>query len=50
MQVEVVLPEFAAVVARRDLDDTGTARCSETGAQRLLDRRSIETVHDDLQH
>ena len=50
VQVEVMLPELAAVVARGDLDHAGTAGRSETGAQRLLDRRSIETIHDDLQH
>jgi len=50
MQVEVVLPEFAAVVPRGNLDDTRPARCSEAGGHRLLDRRSIESIHDDFQH
>src|SRR5688572_11906899 len=50
VQMEMMLSELAAVVARRNLDDSRTTGGSQAGAQRLLDRRSIETIHDNLQH
>jgi len=33
VQMKVMLPELAAVIARRDLDDTREARRFETGAR-----------------
>ena len=50
VQMEMMLPELAAVIARGNLDDTRPARRGESGPHRLLDRRSIESIHDDLQH
>src|SRR5688572_29546622 len=48
--MEVMLPELAAVVAGGDLDDARPAGGSESGAQCLLDRRSIETIDNDLEY
>src|SRR5687768_12390394 len=45
-----MLPEFAAVIARRDLDDPRPARGAETEAHRLFYRLTIDAVDDDLQH
>ena len=50
VQMEMMLPELAAVIARGNLDDTRPARRSESGAHRLLDRQPIESIHDDLEH
>src|SRR6185295_13436086 len=49
MQAEVVFPELAAVVAGRDLDDTGTTGGIDADAQGVLDRGTVQAVHHDLQ-
>jgi len=41
VQLEVMLTEFAAVVARRDLDDTGKARGVDTDAKGILVQQKI---------
>src|SRR5216683_290778 len=48
--MEMVLPELAAVIPRRDLDDAGPARRVDAGAQRVLDRLTVQAVDDDLEH
>ncbi len=47
--MKVMLPELAAVVAGRDLDDARSARGVDADAHRVLDGRAIESVHDDLE-
>lgn len=50
MQMEVMFAEFAAVIARCDLDDTRAACRVETGTHSPLDGVAIESVSDDLEH
>ena len=49
VQAEVVLAQLAAVVPGRDLDDTGSARSLDAGAQGALDRGPVQAVHHDLE-
>src|SRR5262245_8491847 len=50
VQAEVVLPELAAVVPSRDLENARAARGIHAGSQRALDGRTIQTIHHDLEH
>src|SRR4030088_2059780 len=50
MQMKMVCAELAAVIPGRALPHAGTERRFDAGAQRLLDRRWVEAVDDDLEH